>query len=59
MVTQGRLILHTANVAAEMGAMAEHFGADKEHREAVGWLHNYDYEKYPDGLLARTVKLVL
>lgn len=31
-----------------MGAMAEYFGADKEHWMAVGYLHDYDYEKYPD-----------
>ena len=34
--------------------MAEHFGEDKEHWEAVGWLHDYDYEKYPDEHLAHT-----
>jgi len=34
--------------------MAEHFGADQEHWEAVGWLHDYDYEKYPDEHLAHT-----
>ena len=48
MVTEDHLILHAANVSAAMGAMAEHFGEDKEHWEAVGWLHDYDYEKYPD-----------
>ena len=54
MVTEDHLILHAANVSAAMGAMAEHFGADKEHWEAVGWLHDYDYEKYPDEHLAHT-----
>ena len=54
MVTEEHLILHAANVSAAMGAMAEHFGADKEHWEAVGWLHDYDYEKYPDEHLAHT-----
>ena len=48
MVMEDHLLLHAANVSAAMGAMAEHFGADKEHWEAVGWLHDYDYEKYPD-----------
>ena len=37
-----------------MGAMADHFGADKEHWEAVGYLHDYDYEKYPEEHLAHT-----
>ena len=54
MVTEDNLILHAANVSAAMGAMAEHFGADKEQWEAVGWLHDYDYEKYPDEHLAHT-----
>lgn len=47
-VTENHLRLHAANVAACMGAMADHFGADKEHWEAVGYLHDYDYEKYPE-----------
>ena len=54
MVTEDHLILHAANVSAAMGAMAEHFGADKEHWEAVGWLHDYDYEKYPEEHLKHT-----
>ncbi len=54
MVTEEHLILHAANVSAAMGAMAEHFGEDKEHWEAVGWLHDYDYEKYPDEHLKHT-----
>ena len=54
MVTEDHLKLHAANVAACMGAMAEHFGADKEHWEAVGYLHDYDYEKYPEEHLAHT-----
>jgi len=53
-VTEEHLILHAANVSAAMGAMAERFGGDKEHWEAVGWLHDYDYEKYPDEHLAHT-----
>ena len=53
-VTQEHLLLHAANVAACMGAMAEHFGADREHWEAVGYLHDYDYEKYPEEHLKHT-----
>ena len=37
--------LHAANVAACMGAMAQHFNEDKEHWEAIGYLHDYDYKK--------------
>ena len=54
MVTEEHLILHAANVSAAMGAMADHFGEDKEHWEAVGYLHDYDYEKYPEEHLAHT-----
>ena len=35
MVTEESLRIHALNVMAAMGAMAEHFGADKEHWEAV------------------------
>lgn len=54
MVSEESLKLHAANVSAAMGAMAEHFGEDKEHWEAVGYLHDYDYEKYPEEHLLHT-----
>ena len=54
MVTEDHLLLHAANVSAAMEAMAAHFGADPEHWAAVGWLHDYDYEKYPEEHLAHT-----
>ena len=59
MVTEEHLRLHALNVMAAMGAMAEHFGADKEHWMAVGYLHDYDYEKYPEEHLAHTEKPLL
>ena len=48
MVTQEHLILHAKNVCYAMGALAQHFGEDVEHWQAVGMLHDYDYEKDPD-----------
>ena len=54
MVTEDHLLLHAANVSACMGAFAEHFGEDPEEWEAVGWLHDYDFEKFPDEHLAHT-----
>lgn len=54
MVTEEHLKLHAANVAACMEAMAKHFGEDPEHWAAVGYLHDYDYEKYPEEHLAHT-----
>lgn len=59
MVTEEHLKLHAANVAACMGAMADHFGEEKEHWEAVGYLHDYDYEKYPGEHLAHTEEALL
>ena len=45
--TEDHLFTHAAAVAAAMGAMAEYFGEDKEHYEAIGYLHDVDYEKFP------------
>ena len=45
MVQEHSLVIHAKNVMAAMGAMAEHFGEDKEHWQAVGFLHDYDYER--------------
>ena len=53
-VTEEHLIIHAKNVMAAMGAMAEHFGEDKEHWMAVGILHDYDYEKWPEEHLQHT-----
>ena len=54
MVTEEHLLLHAANVSAAMEAMAEHFGQDPKHWAAIGWLHDYDYEKYPEEHLQHT-----
>jgi predicted hydrolase (HD superfamily) len=54
MVTEEHLKLHAANVSACMEAMAKHFGEDPEHWGAVGYLHDYDYEKYPEEHLQHT-----
>jgi len=59
MVTEDHLIIHSLNVQYAMGAMAEHFGEDREHWEAVGYLHDYDYEKYPEEHLQHTEKELL
>lgn len=58
-VTEHHLIIHAKNVMYAMGAMAEHFGEDREHWMAVGYLHDYDYEKYPDEHLKHTEKELL
>ena len=59
MLTEDHLIIHSLNVCYAMGAMARHFGADEEHWMAVGYLHDYDYEKFPDEHLQYTEKELL
>ena len=54
MVSEEHLIIHAKNVCYAMGAMAEYFGENVEHWQAVGMLHDYDYEKYPEEHLAHT-----
>lgn len=46
--TEEHLFTHATAVSAAMGAMAEHFGEDKEHWQAIGYLHDVDFEKFPD-----------
>ncbi len=59
MVTDEHLIIHAKNVSYAMGAMAAHFGQDPEHWQAIGMLHDYDYEKYPDEHLQHTEEPLL
>ena len=59
MVSDEHLILHALNVSYAMGAMAAHFGEDPEYWQAIGILHDYDYEKYPDEHLQHTEEPLL
>ena len=59
MVTEEHLLIHALNVSYAMGAMARHFGEDEAHWQAVGLLHDYDYEKYPDEHLQHTEQPLL
>ena len=45
--TEDHLFTHAAAVSAAMGAMASIFGGDKNHWEAIGYLHDVDYEAFP------------
>ena len=58
-MTEHHLIIHAKNVMYAMGAMADHFGEDREHWMAIGYLHDYDYEKYPEEHLKHTEKELL
>ena len=59
MVTEEHLIIHSLNVCYAMEAMAKYFHEDPEHWKAVGYLHDFDYEKYPDEHLQHTEKELL
>ena len=59
MITQENLQLHVKNVSYAMAALARHFGGDPEHWQAVGLLHDYDYEKYPEEHLRHTKEPLL
>lgn len=50
------LLLHAKNVMYAMGGMAGHFGQDTQHWMAIGYLHDYDYEQYPEEHLQHTAE---
>ncbi len=56
---EDHLFLHAKNVSVAMGGLAEHFGADKAHWEAIGYLHDYDYEQFPSEHLQHTEEPLL
>ena len=51
---EDHLLLHARNVSVAMGGLARHFGADEAHWMAIGYLHDYDYEQYPEEHLQHT-----
>ena len=57
--TQEHLFLHALNVMAAMGGMAKHFGENEEHWMALGYLHDYDYEQFPEEHLQHTEQPLL
>ena len=54
--TEEHLFLHAKNVMAAMEGLAKHFGEDEKHWAAIGYLHDYDYEKYPEEHLSHTAE---
>ena len=57
--TEEHLFLHAKNVMVAMGGLAKHFGEDELHWMAIGYLHDYDYEQYPDEHLQHTEEPLL
>ena len=52
--TEEHLFLHAKNVSVAMGGLARHYGEDAAHWEAIGYLHDYDYEQHPEEHLQHT-----
>ncbi len=57
--TEEHLFLHAKNVAVAMGGLAAHFGEDVDLWTAIGYLHDYDYEQYPEEHLQHTEQPLL
>ena len=57
--TEEHLYLHAKNVSVAMGGLAAHFGEDVAHWEAIGYLHDYDYQQHPDAHLQFTQEPLL
>ena len=57
-VKEPHLLTHALAVSAAMGAMAEHFGEDKEYWQAIGYIHDVDYEKFPEEHLKHTEEIL-
>ena len=57
--TQEHLFLHAKNVMVAMGGLAQHFGEDAGLWQAIGYLHDYDYEQYPEEHLQHTSQPLL
>lgn len=57
-VTEPHLIVHAVAVSAAMGAMARHFGQDEQEWETLGYLHDIDYEKWPEEHLQHTAPIL-
>ena len=56
--TEPHLFTHAIAVSGAMGAMALHFGEQQELWQAVGYLHDVDYEKYPECHLQHTEEIL-
>jgi putative nucleotidyltransferase with HDIG domain len=57
-VTEPHLLTHALAVSSAMGALAEHFGEDIEYWRAIGYLHDVDFEKFPEEHLQHARELL-
>lgn len=51
---QPHLLQHGLAVSSAVAQMAKHFGEDEDYWGAIGMLHDYDYEQYPEEHLLHT-----
>ena len=58
-VQEPHLLNHALAVSAAMGALAIHFGEDADHWQAIGYLHDVDYEKFPEEHLQHTEDILV
>jgi putative nucleotidyltransferase with HDIG domain len=57
-VQEPHLLNHALAVSAALGAMAAHFNEDKDYWRAIGYLHDVDYEKFPEEHLHHAQELL-
>lgn len=57
-VSQPHLLIHALAVSSAMGAIAGHFGEDAGYWRAIGYLHDVDYEKFPQEHLGHVEELL-
>ena len=57
-VREPHLLNHALAVSAAMGAMAAHFNEEADYWQAIGYLHDVDYEKFPEEHLGHAEALL-
>ncbi|MGD9559690.1 MAG: HD domain-containing protein [Oscillospiraceae bacterium] len=54
--TEAHLLQHALAVSGAMAAMAAHYGEDVAYWQAIGLLHDYDYQQHPTEHLQHTAE---
>lgn len=58
-VTEPHLLNHSLAVSAAMGELANHFQQDQDYWQAIGYIHDVDFEKYPTEHCHHVAELLL
>ena len=56
--TEEHLLAHAVAVSAAMGTIAAHFGEDEDYWQSIGYLHDVDYQQYPEEHLQHTKEIL-